>query len=242
MSNEIHIERLSDPKGVAVVRMCADDRKNALTGDSARELRAALAELEADQGIAAVVITGGASFCAGAHRELLDAAGQGEPWAISDLQDVYGIFSDLRAMTVPTVAAVRGPAVGAGLNIALAADVRVVAANAYLRSMFVSNRIHPGGAHLHMLSRLGGVEAAVYLASLDNPVSGADFARMGLAALSVSDDEAETAAIRIARRAAVAPELARSIKSSIGFSRGMAVEDAARYEAAAQMLTLSARG
>ncbi|MGK0741599.1 enoyl-CoA hydratase/isomerase family protein [Leucobacter sp. Z1108] len=241
MTREVRIEHPENFPGLAILRLDAPDRKNALTGDSAREIRAAFAELEADLDIAALVITGGASFCAGAHRSLLEAAGREEPGALTDMRDVYGVFSDMRALHVPIIAAVCGPAVGAGFNIALAADVRVVADDAYFRSMFIANQIHPGGAHLRMLRDLGGIEIATYLAVLDNPMSGSEFAQRGLASRAVPAESVEHEALRLAGRAAAQPGLARLIKESISATAAMDVEDAADYEASKQAETLAAR-
>ncbi|OBF27996.1 enoyl-CoA hydratase/isomerase family protein [Mycobacterium sp. ACS4331] len=226
--------------GVALIRMQAPERKNALTGDSARALLAALRSVDDDATIGALVLAGTAdAFCAGAHRELLSAVGHGEPQALSDIANVYELFEVMRNSRVPIIAAVRGAAVGAGLNLVLAADVRVVAEDAYLRSMFVANGIHPGGAHLQMLHRIGGREAATLMAVLDDPVSGADFARRGWAADALPGTEVEARAVALAQRAGRAPALARLIKASASATLDMASAEAAAFEGRHQRRTLS---
>ncbi|MGE2833283.1 enoyl-CoA hydratase/isomerase family protein [Mycobacterium sp. SMC-4] len=238
--NEVMIEHPAP--GVAVVRMCAPERKNALTGDSARQLLAALRAVDADEEVGALILTGTPeAFCAGAHRDLLDAVSCGEPQATADISDVYELFEVMRTSRVPIIAAVRGAAVGAGLNLALAADVRVVADNAYLRSMFVANSIHPGGAHLQMLERLGGREATTLMAILDEPLSGAAFAERGWAAEALPDHEVENRALALARRAGRAAGLARLIKASAAVTAEMSSAAAAAYEGARQRKTLTDR-
>ncbi|MGE2730739.1 enoyl-CoA hydratase/isomerase family protein [Mycolicibacterium vaccae] len=228
--------------GVALVRMCAPERKNALTGDSARELLSALRAVDADPDVGSLILAGTPeAFCAGAHRDLLEAVGRGETQAADDITDVYELFEMMRTSRVPIIAAVRGAAVGAGLNLVLAADVRVVAENAYLRSMFVANSIHPGGAHLQMLDRLGGREAMTLMAVLDEPLSGVAFAGKGWAAEVLPDHEVENRAVALARRAGRAAGLARLIKASAAATVGIPSAEAAAYEGAHQRKTLAAK-
>ncbi|MGV9864065.1 enoyl-CoA hydratase/isomerase family protein [Rhodococcus koreensis] len=235
--SEVLIERPEG--GVAVIRMNAAERKNAFTGDSARALLAALDEVNRDESVGVCILAGTAeAFCAGAHRELLAAVGRGEPQALEDISAVYRTFDVIRESPVPVIAAVRGPAVGAGLNLVLAADLRIVATDAYLRSMFVANSIHPGGAHLKMLDGIGGREAVTSLAVLDTPYSGEDFAARGWAQKAVPAHDVETDALALARNAARKPALARMIKASAVVTSEMSMTDAASHEADMQRITL----
>lgn len=233
--NEVQVSR-PEP-GVALVRLAAPDRRNALTGAMARELTAALRELDADDSVGAVVISGGEeAFCAGAHRSVLAGAGQGGDRA--DLEAIYEIFATQRALAVPTVASVCGPAVGAGLNVALACDARLVGANAYLRSMFVANSIHPAGGHLRMLADLGGRSLAVRMASFDRPLDADAAVAAGLASGPYDPAAAEGEAVRFAALAGEAPRLARSIKGSVDLIGLLPMEEAAAREAQAQAESL----
>lgn len=227
--------------GVAVVRMQAPERKNAYTGPFARELKNALDSVASDSSIAAMILTGGQAFCAGAHRDLLAGAGAGDAACLADLEDVYATFDALRDVGAVTVAAVCGPAVGAGLNLALACDVRVVATDAYLRSMFLANSIHPGGGHLRMLLDCAGPQATTVMAILDEPVDGAEALRLGLAHASVPAAEAESTALTMVRRAADQPELARLMKRSMAETAAIAPRSAAVIEGRLQARTLRAK-
>lgn len=235
--NDVAVERPS--AGVILIRLTAPERKNALTGASARALHAALTTAVADDSVGAIVLAGTENaFCAGAHRDLLSAVGSGAEEALTDISVVYDLFEVMRDSRVPIIAAVRGSAVGAGLNLVLAASVRVVADDAYLRSMFVANGIHPGGAHLQMLEGIGGREAASLMAVLDEPLSGAEFARRGWATCALPASEVDDRAVALAVRAGRAPWLARLITSSIAETATMTARDAAAYEGARQRTTL----
>jgi enoyl-CoA hydratase len=236
-SSEVSISRPIE--GIGLIRLDAVERKNALNGPMAREITAAVRALDSDPDIGAIVVSGGPeAFCAGADRALLAAAGAGEEAARADLLSVYEIFTALREARAPTLASVCGPAVGAGFNLALACDVRIVGRNAYLRSMFLANSIEPAGGHVRMVLDLGGSELATRLAVFDQPVRGEDAVAAGLAALATDPAEAEERAIGFAKLAAAQPQLSRSIKQSIATVAPLDMAAAEAHEAAAQAAAL----
>jgi enoyl-CoA hydratase len=207
---EVRLERPGD--GVAVLTLDAPERRNALTLAMARELTEACEAIDADPAVGAVVVRGeGGFFCAGGDRATLAAAGRdpagAEAWA--GMSAIYGSFARVGALEPPTVAAVRGGAVGAGLNLALATDLRVVAEDAQLRSGFVPIGLHPGGGHTALLGRLGSREAAAALTLFGEPVTGAELAARGLAWRALPAAEVDAAARALAAVPARDPELAR---------------------------------
>lgn len=231
-----------DGGGVALIRLDAPERKNALVGEMARDLVRAVTEADGDPRVGAIVISGGTeAFCAGAHRGLLAAAASEDRNASDDLEAVYEIFATVRAADAPTIAAIAGPAVGAGLNLALACGLRLVGESAYLRSMFLANDIHPAGGHLRMLRDLGGPALAVRMAVLDEPLDAAAAVAAGLALGPYPDAELEAEAILLARRAAAKPALARWINRSVREVANLDDPGAARHEADAQHLSLRQR-
>jgi enoyl-CoA hydratase len=117
-------------------------------------------------------------------------------------------------MGVPTVAAIRGAAVGAGVNLALATDMRIVSDTAKLIPGFDKIGIHPGGGHITLLRRQGGRETAAALALFGESVSGQRAAEIGLAWASVPDDQVEDRAVQLASRPARDPELARRLSET----------------------------
>src|SRR4051812_19156088 len=116
---------LDKQEHVAIITLRAPERRNALTGEMAEALIAACDEIDADASIGAVVVQAeGESFCSGAHRAILDAAGS-DPAASDNFEMlglIYRSFVRVGELQPPTVAAVRGHAVGAGVNLMLAAD------------------------------------------------------------------------------------------------------------------------
>src|SRR5690348_11651420 len=150
--------------GDGIARITLDDpaRRNILSGPLVADLMAAFDALEARADVTAVVLTGaGSAFCAGADLGDLLAAADGDPTGI---RRVYSGFDRVRRSPLVTIAAVNGPAVGAGLNMALVCDVRVAGASAWFDCRFPALGLHPGGANLLMLQRLVGPQTAAAMA------------------------------------------------------------------------------
>jgi enoyl-CoA hydratase len=195
--------RLDVEGAVAEVVLCAPRRRNALTASMAQELLDALERAQADPQVAAVIIRGeGGYFCAGADRAAI-ASASADPAgddAFGAFDSIYETFVRLGELGVPTIAAVRGGAVGAGLNLALAADVRIVAQDARLLSGFVRIGLHPGGGHFRLLHRLLGPERAVAMSLFGLELDGAEAVRVGLALEAVLDAQVEDRARELAGR------------------------------------------
>jgi enoyl-CoA hydratase len=233
--------------GVAVISLCAPERRNALTPAMAADLVAACEEVDADPSVGAVVVRGeGGYFCAGAHRDTLWGAGSdplSEPHH-SDLSIVYRSFVRVGELEAPVIAAVRGAAVGAGVNLAFAADLRVVATDARLLPGFLRISLHPGGGYFVLSGRAAGREATAAMGLFGEEVSGRRAAELGFAWEALPDDQVETRALELAGRAAADPELsrraARSFRSELG-PPSAAWPMALDAERAAQMWSLRRR-
>ena len=128
---------------------------------------------------------------------------------------VYRSFARVGELEAPTVAAVRGGAVGAGLNLMLATDVRIVARDAKIISGFIPIGLHPGGGHGALLGRTGAREAAAAMALFGERIDGERAAALGLAWMAVDDGDVEETAIELAARAGADPELARRTAASL---------------------------
>jgi enoyl-CoA hydratase len=220
VAGEVRLER---EDGVAVLTLDAPKRRNALTAEMASELVAACDEADEDERVGAVVVRGeGGFFCAGGDRGTLAAAGRdpAAPEIFRGLGAVYRSFQRVGELEPPTVAAIRGGAVGAGLNLALATDLRVVARDALLVSGFLPIGLHPGGGHGALLGRTGSREAAAALSLFGERIDGERSAALGLAWAAVDDADVEPTALELAGRAAADPELARrtarSLRSELG--------------------------
>ena len=204
--------RLEREGGLAVLTLAAPKRRNALTVDMARAVVALCEEIDADPSIGAAVIAGeGAYFCAGGDRATLAAAGvdPAEAETFDGMSAIYRAFTRVGELLVPTIAAIRGGAVGAGLNLALATDLRVVARDAVLASGFLPIGLHPGGGHTALLARTGERETANALALFGQRISGERALELGLAWAAVDAGDVDGVAREIAAVPAADPELAR---------------------------------
>jgi enoyl-CoA hydratase len=209
--------------GVALLTLDAPQRRNALTVAMAEELIAACETLDADASVGAVVVRGaGGYFCAGGDRATLAEAGNdpAEAERYAGMTTIYRSFARVGELQAPTIAAVTGGAVGAGLNLALATDLRVVAEDAVLLSGFLPIGLHPGGGHTALLGRLGSREAASALTLFGERVTGAQAVRHGLAWTSVPESEVDHVAEQLARTPAQDPALARRTTASLRASLG----------------------
>lgn len=238
---------LTIESGVATLTLAAPQRRNALTPEMSRELVAAADRVDADDSVGALVIRGaGGSFCAGAHTGTLGDAGSdpAEESTFAGLSDIYAAFTRIGSVRAVTVAAVRGAAVGAGLNLALATDLRIVAHTARLMSGFQRIGLHPGGGHFVLLARLAGREAAAAMALCGAEIDGDRAAQLGLAWESVTDEAVEPRAFELAREAAKDPSLARAMARTFRLETGppgVSWDVAVQTERAPQMWSMRRR-
>jgi len=203
---------------VATLTLNNPGERNTLTAPMVAEILAAMDTIEADPGIGAVVVTGAApAFCAGANLGNLQES------TPESLKNIYAGFLRIADSPLPTLAAVNGAAVGAGMNLALGCDVRIAGASARFDTRFLQIGIHPGGGHTWMLRRIAGPQAAMATVVFGEVLSGAEAERIGLVWRCVGDDELLAAAQAMAARAAAAPrELAVETKKTIKEMAGIA--------------------
>ncbi|HZQ57324.1 MAG TPA: enoyl-CoA hydratase [Acidimicrobiales bacterium] len=222
--------------GVAVVTVNDPERRNAITPPMITEVIAAFDRLEADASIGAVVITGAPpAFCAGADLSALGASP-----SQSGLRGIYEAFLRVGRSPLPTIAAVNGAAVGAGMNLALCCDLRLAARRARFDTRFLQLGLHPGGGHTWMMRRAMGPEGTAAMVLFGEVLDGEAAERAGLAWRCVDDDQLLPTAVAMAERAAAVPGLARRIKQTIGAVAGVATHDeAVDVELEAQVWSLA---
>jgi enoyl-CoA hydratase len=223
---------------VAVITLDQPSTRNSLDADSATALVDICDALDANPDIGAAVIRGaGGTFCSGATRSLLARAGEdpAEAGRFDSVSAVYAAFTRVGELTMPSIAAMRGAAVGAGVNLLLATDLRIVATDARIVAGFQRIGIHPGGGHFSLLGRLAGREAAAAVGVFGEEISGTRARELNLAWDAVADSEVEDRALGLGRRVAADPELARrsirSLRTQLGppvlpWAAGVAVERA----------------
>ena len=186
--------------GVGTLMLNNPDERNTLTAPMVDEIVAAMDTFEAEESVGAIVVTGTPpAFCAGANLGNLQQADG------SSLGNIYEGFLRIARSPLPTIAAVNGAAVGAGMNLALGCDVRLAARRAKFDTRFLQIGIHPGGGHTWMFRRIAGPQAAMAAVVFGEVLDGAEAERVGLAHRCVDDDALLAAAHEMAARAASAP-------------------------------------
>jgi enoyl-CoA hydratase len=211
---------------VALITVNDPDRRNAVTADMSAALRAAVDSAENDAGVHAVIVTGaGKAFCAGADLTALGAA------ADEGLRVIYDGFLAVANCSLPTIAAVNGAAVGAGLNLALAADVRISGPAALFDPRFQKLGIHPGGGATWMLQRAVGPQVARASLLFGMRFDAEASVRYGLA-LRVADDPV-AAARELAMGPASAPrDVVIATKASMRATANPGVVDSDQHRMA----------
>ena len=210
---------------VALITVNDPDRRNAVTAEMSEQLRDAVRDAESDPEVTVVVTGAGKAFCAGADLSALGAA------ARDGLERIYAGFMAVGRCTLPTIAAVNGAAVGAGLNLALAADVRIAGPHALFDPRFQKLGIHPGGGATWMLQRAVGPEVA-RAALLFGMSFDADAAAAYGLVLKVAEDPV-AAALELAAGPAAAPrDVVLATKASMRATAIPGFVDTDHHEAA----------
>jgi len=236
----LRLERRDD--GVAVLTLDLPERRNMMSAPMTRSWTRAVEQLAADEELRCVVVTGaGTAFCSGGDTSWIG----GEPDAdVARLRArmirFYRDWLSLRSLQVPTVAAVNGAAVGAGLALALACDLRVVAADARLGVPFTSLGMHAGMATTWSLPDVAGLAVARDLLLTGRMLDGEEALRLGLASRVAPAGQVLDVALEMAGRVAAAAPVATRLTTVALRGGGHADhETALEWEALAQAVTLA---
>jgi enoyl-CoA hydratase len=213
--------------GVATITLRDPERRNALTLPMVNDIVSSLDDLERDPAVGALVVTGEPpAFCAGADLSHLSSSSEGG--AEEGLRDIYQGFLRIGRSLLPTLAAVNGAAVGAGMNLALVCDVRLAGQRARFDTRFMQLGLHPGGGHTWMSRRIAGPQGVAATVLFGEVLDGAEAERVGLVWRCVADEDLLPAAQEMAERAAAAPrELVQRTKATIRDMADIADHDAA---------------
>jgi enoyl-CoA hydratase len=227
--------------GVAVITLNDPSRRNVLSGALCAALSEAVEAAGAAPDVRAIVITGAApAFCAGADLNDLKLGAEGQ---MAPIEAVYKSFMDVAMSPLPTVAAVNGPAVGAGFNLALACDMRIASSEAVFDTRFLKLGLHPGGGHTWMLLRAIGWSHASHLLLAGQPVDAAEALRIGLVQAVVPGGELLERAVGTLRTTVAASrELVVRTKATMRLAARSGHEAAFAHETAEQTWSLTQPG
>lgn len=235
----LRVERRED--GVVVLTFALPERRNAMTAELTAAWAETVAGLRTDRAVRAVVVTGdGSAFCSGGDVGWLATS---PDLTVDELRDrmrtFYTTWLSVRELDVPTIAALNGPAVGAGLAVALACDLRYAAEGARMGVPFTALGMHPGMATTWSLPEVVGLPAARELLFTGRLVDAEEALRLGLVnGVHPADrllEEVLATAATIASRAPVATRLTKVALRDGGHATSTA---ALEWEALAQPVTL----
>ncbi|MDI6911297.1 enoyl-CoA hydratase-related protein [Nocardioides sp.] len=235
--------RLERPaEGVAVLTLDNPDQRNAMSDAMTASWVAAVDALAADPSVRVVVVTGsGSAFCSGGNTSWIAS----EPDATVDqlrtrMVAFYRAWLSIRRLEVPTIAAVNGPAIGAGLCLALACDLRYAAAGARLGAPFVKLGMHAGMAGTYLLPNVVGEAHARDLLLTGRVVDADEGLRLGLVSRVIEPDSFLDEVLSTAEGiAATAPIASRLTKLALVDGGHADFESCLQWEAMAQPITLA---
>jgi len=231
--------QVAEADGVATITLNRPDKLNAFIGHMRRDLAEALEHAGSDRNTRVVIITGaGRAFCAGG-----DIAFMAELMQRRDAEEFSRILGAgrrvilaIRQMTKPVIAAINGPASGAGCNLALACDLRIAANTATFSQSFAKVGLHPDWGGTYFLPRLVTPNKACELFFLGESIDAAEAARLGIVNQVVAPEELESAAMELAQRLRAAPPIAlAAAKHAVYMSQTAELEEMLRYETEAQL-------
>lgn len=237
---QLRVDRPSD--GVVLLTLDNPAQRNAMSAPMTEAWAASIAELAADPGVRAVVVTGeGSAFCSGGDPRWI----AGEPDAPvhhlrNRMRGFYRAWLSIRDLEVPTIAAINGPAVGAGLCLALACDIRYASESARMSVPFVKLGMHAGMAATYTLPNVVGEARARELLLTGRMVGAEEAARIGLVSSVTADDSfLDTVLETAAGIAATAPIASRLTKVALRDGGHADFASAIEWEALAQPVTLA---
>jgi enoyl-CoA hydratase/carnithine racemase len=228
--------------GVVVLTLALPDRRNAMTGELTSAFADAVALLRPDRSVRCVVVTGeGSAFCAGGD---LSWIGESPDMSVDAIRDrmlpFYRTWLSIRDLEVPSIAAVNGHAIGAGLCLALACDLRYAARGAKMSAPFTQLGMHAGLAATWLLPEVVGVTAARDLLFTGRAVEGDEALRLGLVNGVYDADALMESVLGVADRiAAAAPIATRLTKAGLRAGGHATMEAALQYEGLAQPVTFA---
>jgi enoyl-CoA hydratase len=227
--------------GVRVLTLNDPDKRNALSPALQVALTEAVDVVARDADARVLVITGaGTAFSAGADLPAVFGAVTREVAEIrAGLKTIYDSFLRVRRLEIPVLAAVNGAAVGAGVNLAMCADVRIAGPHAKFGVTFTKLGLHPGGGCTYFLTQALGRQRALSLMLDGGVLDATEMERLGLV-LEIADDPLAAALDVATRWAEVDPALARDIKHAVGIAERGHFDETLDFESWAQ--ASSARG
>jgi 2-(1,2-epoxy-1,2-dihydrophenyl)acetyl-CoA isomerase len=224
---------------IAWIRLNRPEKLNPIGALARRQLAAALKQVEREEAIRCVVLIGsGRAFSAGADVQEMAAAG-----GMRSAEDVGRVLREeylvmlqrIRTMPKPVICGMNGLAAGIGASFALACDIRIAAADAYISEAFANLGLGPDGGVSWMLPRFIGRGRALEMFYTAERLSAQDAERFGVVNRVVPKESVETECRALAERLAAGSRAALAgAKRAVNFAEGSSFEEAAEFESLIQ--------
>ena len=215
--------------------------RNAMGVELTDAFTAALEDVRVDPDVRVVIVTGaGKAFCSGGDLSWIKPGPDASvPDMRRKMRSFYPRFLAVRSLDVPVIAAINGAAVGAGLCLAMACDIRIAADDAMLSAPFTKLGMHPGMAATYLLTKLLGSARAAELLFTSRAIDGSEAERIGLVNKAVPREQVLDEARAIASEiAANAPIPMGMVKRAVYLAERSDMETLLEYEGLAQPITL----
>jgi enoyl-CoA hydratase len=225
-----------------VLTLALPEQRNAMTAELTAAWVAAIDELRGDRSVRAVVVTGeGSAFCAGGDLSWIAESPDLGVDAIRDrMLPFYRSWLTIRELDVPTIAAINGHAIGAGLSLALGCDLRYASSEAKMSVPFTSLGMHPGMATSYLLPEIVGLPVARELLYTGRRIDAEEAVRIGLINGVFAPGELVERTLAVAEQiAANAPIAVRLTVAGLRGGGHPTIDDALQFEALAQPVTFA---
>ena len=228
---------------LVLLKLNLPEALNPMNHEMSQEFPQAIEEIRRDPEIKGLILTGnGQAFSAGGNLKIMLQRTEIPPFRHKEeVRQFYRSFLKIRTLTIPTVAAVNGYAIGAGACLALACDLRIASEKAKFGFPFVKIGMHPGLAATYLLPRIVGASKAYELLATGDLIDAAEAYRIGMVNRVVKPEELLAAARELAGKISAMPMVAaKTMKESIYINlEEPSIEVALEREAALQALSFT---
>jgi 2-(1,2-epoxy-1,2-dihydrophenyl)acetyl-CoA isomerase len=231
---DVHV-KVNVENGVGLIQLNRPEKMNAIGAVTRKQLGDAIKQVERDDAVRVVVLTGsGRAFCSGADvTEMAQEGGMRSPEDVGNVlrNEYMPMLTRLRTMPKPVIAAMNGPAVGIGASYALACDIRIAVPEAYLLEAFVNIGLAPDGGVSWLLPRMAGTGVAYEMFFTGKPLSATDAHRLGIINRLVPADRLETEVRELAGHLVSQPRQAMAAaKRAVNHALESSYEEALEFE------------
>ena len=223
---------LEKADGVARIVLNRPDVLNSLDMETLKEIDTALTEIEMDNSLRAIIITGkGKAFCAGADLKQIGDFTKSPQKMLAFLRIIHGVFNRIENSPKPVIAAINGMALAGGLELCLACDLAIASTDARIGDQHANFGLVAGAGGSQRLPRIIGPRRAKELLFTGDWITATEAERIGLVNKVAPPDKLEAEAMALAKKiASHSPMAAKTVKALVNRGLQMELPDALELE------------